>query len=281
MWSRTVGRRRSSTVGGRFAVLLLLAMLAPVAAALSAARAAASPVDMMPPSVFGEANVGQMLVGFPGVWTSDDSLELVYQWRRCPQTGPCTDIPGASSLVYRVAPDDAGHRILLRVSARSDDATTVRDSEPSGRVPGASTPAQGASATSPPAIPAVSGPVERRARMLEPFPEVRIRGRFTMRWTRFTLVTVRAPAGAAIAIECTGRGCPFRDRLRTATGRTLVRLSGLERRFRAGVALLLRVTKPGRIGKATRIRMRHGRRPARWDGCVMPGSTKPVACPLA
>ena len=162
MWSRTVGRRRSSTVGGRFAVLLLLAMLAPVAAALCAARAAASPVDMMPPSVFGEANVGQMLVGFPGVWTSDDSLELDYQWRRCPLIGPCTDIPGASSLVYRVTPDDAGHRILLRVSARSGDATTVRDSEPSGRVPGASTPAPGASAASPPAIPAVSGPVERR-----------------------------------------------------------------------------------------------------------------------
>jgi hypothetical protein len=277
MWSRRVDRRWSRTVGSHFALPVLLAVLVPIAAA----RAAAAPVDMMPPSVFGEANVGQTLVGFPGVWSSGDSLELDYQWMRCPVTGPCTDIPSASSLVYRVAPDDAGHRILLRVSARSGDATTVRDSEPSERVPGASMPAQGASATSPPPVPAASGPAERRARMLEPFPEVRIRGRFTMRWTRFTLVSVRAPAGAAIAIECTGRGCPFRDRLRTATGRTPVRLAGLERRFRAGVALLLRVTKPGRIGKATRIWMRRGRRPGRWDRCVMPGSTEPVACPLA
>jgi hypothetical protein len=269
-----MGRRRARTVVPVLGAMLLSA------APSGAARAAASPVNITQPSVFGEAIVGQTLIGFPGVWSSDSGLELEYQWRRCPETGPCTDIPGASSLIHWVGPDDAGHRLLLRVSAHSDGATAVRDSEPSERVPGAPT-AGGASATAPPAVPAASAPAERRARLLEPFPEVRIRGRFTMRWTEFTLVTVRAPAGAAIAIECTGRGCPFRERLRTASGRRLVRLSGLERRFRPGVAFLLRVTKPGRIGKATRIWMRRGRRPGRWDGCVMPGSTEPVACPPA
>jgi hypothetical protein len=267
---RTLGRRSSS-----LAAVLLLAMLAPG----EAAPAAASLVNIMPPSVFGGAAVGDILVGFPGVW-SGSPLELESQWRRCPAAGPCSDIPGASSSVYTVAPADGGHRIQLRVTARSGDATVVRDSEPTEQVPGAAT--AGEPSTTPvPVAAAAPAPPARRARLIEPFPEVRIRGRFTMRWTRFTLVTVRAPVGAAIAMTCSGRGCPFRDRGRTVTGRTLMRIRALERRFAPGVAIALRVTRPDRIGKATRIAIRRGRRPGRWDGCVMPGSTDPVACPPA
>jgi hypothetical protein len=271
MWTRPAGRtlgRRSSSLGA----VLLLVVLAPG----EAAPAAAPRVNMMLPSVFGEAIVGQMLVGFPGVWSGAFPLELESQWRRCPVAGPCGDIPGASSSVYTVTPADSGHRIQLRVTARSGDATEVRDSEPTEQVPGAST-AGGASDTPSPA----PAPAAQRARLIEPFPEVRIRGRFTMRWTRFTLVTVRAPIEAAIAMTCTGRGCPFRDRVRTVTGRTLVRIRALERRFAPGAAIVLRVTSRDRIGKATRIAIRRGRRPGRWDGCVLPGSTDPVACPLA
>jgi hypothetical protein len=272
MCSRTPGRRRARVV-----VPVLVAMLAPVAAARAAA-----PVDLMPPAVFGEPVAGRTLVGFPGVWSSDGALELDPQWRRCPPAGLCTDIPGAASLAYAVAPDDAGQRILLRVTARSRGGTVVRDSEPTAPVPGAA-PARGEPPDArPPPVPATAAaPVERRASWVEPFPEVRIRGAFTLRWTRFTRVTVRAPAGAAIAIECGGRGCPFRSRARTMTARKRVRLTGLERRFRPGTAILLRVTQPGRIGKATRIWTRRGRRPGRWDGCVVPGSPEPVACPLA
>jgi hypothetical protein len=258
---------------------VLFATLVIAAVAPGEARAAA-PVNLTPPSVFGEATVGRLLVGFPGVWSSDASLELGYQWRRCPPIGPCTDIPGATTLAYWAAPGDAGQRIVLRVTARSGDAMAVRDSEPTERAPGGSAFPGGAS-TPPPAVPSAATPARRRARWLEPFPEVRIRGTFSMRWTRITRFTVRGPTGTAIAIECRGRGCPFRDRLRTVKRRTLLRLSGLERGFRPGVVIVLRVTKPGRIGKATRIWMRRGRPPGRWDGCVMPGSTEPVACPLA
>jgi hypothetical protein len=180
--------------------------------------------------------------------------------------------------VYSVTSADGGHRIQLRVTARSGDATAVRDSEPTEWVPGAG----GTSTTpSPPAAAAPPAPTARRARMIEPFPEVRIRGRFTLRWTRFTLITVRAPVGVAIAMTCTGRGCPFRDRVRTVTARTLVRIRALERRFAPGAVIVMRVTRPDRIGKATRISIRRGRRPGRWDGCVMPGSAEPVTCPLA
>lgn len=271
MWSRTVGRRRATAV-----VPVLVAMLAPVAAARADA-----PVDVMPPEVFGRPVVGGMLVGFPGVWSGDGPLELDHQWLRCHPTGPCTDIPGATSLSYWVAPDDAGRRIVLRVTARSRGATVVRDSEPTAPVPGAAAPQGRAPDTGPPAVPAATPPARPSASWVEPFPKVRIRGTFTMRWTRFTLFAVRAPSGASIAIECSGRGCPFHARARAMTGRKRLRLSGLERRFRPGATILLRVTQPGRIGKATRIWTRRGRRPGRWDGCVMPGSPEPVPCPLA
>jgi hypothetical protein len=117
-------------------------------------------------------------------------------------------------------------------------------------------------------------------RMIDPFPVVRIRGRFSVRWTRFTLVTVRAPIGAVIAMKCTGRGCAFRNRRRTVSA-NLVRIPGFEHRMAPGARLVLRVTQPGRIGKYTRISVRSGLPPARWDGCLMPESTEPVACPSA
>jgi hypothetical protein len=241
-------------------------------------------VSMRPPSVFGRAIVGHILTGFAGVWSSGLPLELGYQWRRCPVAGPCTDIPGATSPVYFLGPGDVGLRIQLRVSASSGGATEVRDSEPTEAVSDEREPgAAGSSGTSETPSPPASAPASEadRERMIDPFPVVRIRGRFTLHWTRFTLVTVRAPVGAVIAMKCTGRGCPFRNRVRTVSGHTLVRISGLERRFSPGVRLVLRITEPGRVGKYTRISIRRGRRPARWDGCVMPGSAESVACPAA
>ena len=256
---------------------LLVAVLS--LAAPADAGAAAPLVNLMPPKVYGTPVVGHSLTGFPGVWSSALPLLMDYQWRRCAAAGPCTDVPGASSPAYSPGPGDAGMRIVFRVTATSGGATDVRDSAPTEVVPGLM-PAAPAS----PAPLALLAPAPARAapreRMMEPFPVVRIRGRFAMRWTSFTLVTVRAPVGAAIAMECSGRGCAFRDRRRTMSGHPLVRITGLERRLAAGTRLDLRVTEPGRIGKYTRILVRRGRRPARWDGCVMAGSVEPVPCPL-
>jgi hypothetical protein len=286
MCSGAAGRRWGRTLSAPSLLLASLALL--VALALPARAQAPRLVDMRPPSVFGSPIVGHILTGFPGVWSSGQALELGYQWRRCPAAGPCSDVPGATSLVYTPGTVDLGARIQLRVSARSGGATEVRDSEPTEPVTdGSGRPAPNATPAPPSPSPSFSAPApvagrtRERQRMIDPFPVVRIRGRFSTRWTLFSLVTVRAPAGAQIAMQCTGRGCAFRDRRRTVPGDAPVRITGLERRFAPGARLVVRVTAPDRIGKYTRISVRRGRRPGRWDGCLMPGAADPVACPPA
>jgi hypothetical protein len=59
----------------------------------------------------------------------------------------------------------------------------------------------------------------------------------------------------------------------------LVRVRALQRSYRPGATIEIRVTQPRTIGKYTRIKTRRGKAPLRIDRCLMPGSTKPVRCP--
>lgn len=112
--------------------------------------------------------------------------------------------------------------------------------------------------------------------ILEPFPVVRIRGRALPRGARVNLFSVRAPRGSRITVRCAGP-CPKRRVATTARGMT--RLRPYERFLRAGVRLTVRVTRPAMIGKFTFVRIRSRRAPLRRDGCLVPGSSTPVACP--
>jgi hypothetical protein len=47
----------------------------------------------------------------------------------------------------------------------------------------------------------------------------------------------------------------------------------------AGVILRIRVSRPGEIGKYTRLIVRRGVLPERLDTCLDPGGFKPMACP--
>lgn len=282
MGSRTASARWATALGVPSLSVAAL-MLAGPAAPGGALEARASAADLTAPQVFGRPVVGHLLTGFPGVWTIALSSELEYRWRRCPPAAPCADIPGATTLVYTPAAGDVGMRLQLRVSASDDGVTEVRDSVATEAVtdrygPGDTVSEQLSTApASPPPLPARAA----RAAMIEPFPVVRIHGRLGAYWTRFTLVAVRAPAGTVITMRCSGRGCAFRTRRRTMPERARMRIPGLEHRFAPGDRLVLRVSASGRIGKYARIRVRRGRKPARWDGCVMPASAAPIACPVA
>jgi hypothetical protein len=105
---------------------------------------------------------------------------------------------------------------------------------------------------------------------------VRIHGRLTAEGARVTLLTVRAPRGARIAVTCAGDHCPRR---RLAIVAVVVHLRPYERVVRAGTRLEIRVTRPSFIGKYTHLLIREGQSPLRRDRCLMPGSTRPVACP--
>jgi hypothetical protein len=112
--------------------------------------------------------------------------------------------------------------------------------------------------------------------LLRPFPIVRIRGYFKRRGVRVTLLSVNAPASARIAARCIGKGCPIRA---LSLSHAPARLRPFERYLRAGTLLQVRVTSQGRIGKYASFRIRSRSAPLRKDLCVMPGRTKPAACP--
>jgi hypothetical protein len=127
-------------------------------------------------------------------------------------------------------------------------------------------------------------PVQPPLRLLEPFPVVRMRGRTTPRGARLSLFTIRGPHGATAKVRCKGRGCPakrMRAKIKTKSrkGARAIRFRRLERFLRAGIELRVTVTKPGTVGKYTRIRIRRMKLPVRVDRCVRPGSAKPTACP--
>jgi hypothetical protein len=124
------------------------------------------------------------------------------------------------------------------------------------------------------------------ARLLSPFPVVRLTGRITGRGTRVRLLRVRAPVRTTITIRCSGRSCPFRKQVRAAPSgarsRTAVtvRVRRLERLLRPGVRVRVYVTKRGEVGKYTKFRFRAGNPPVRRDSCILPGSWTPAECPV-
>ena len=113
--------------------------------------------------------------------------------------------------------------------------------------------------------------------MMRPLPVIRIRGRLTANGARISLLTVRAPRGARIAVTCRGSGCPTRRWARTTAVTRLARFQGT---LPAGTRLVIRVTKRNRIGKHTLIVIRKGKAPTRRDRCLFPGSAKPARCPV-
>jgi hypothetical protein len=49
--------------------------------------------------------------------------------------------------------------------------------------------------------------------------------------------------------------------------------------LRAGAVLEIRVSKPGQIGKYTRLTIRPGRLPVRLDECLNALTSRPISCP--
>jgi hypothetical protein len=123
--------------------------------------------------------------------------------------------------------------------------------------------------------------------MLAPFPLVRLAGVVSRSTVKITVLSVRAPVGARVSLTCRGRSCPVRRAARTIAakgGRTAqtVRFDRLRnRRISAGTVVEVRVTRAGRVGKYVRFTFVKGRAPKRSDRCLVPGSSRPSACPAS
>ena len=221
----------------------------------------------------------------------DASASAAWQWLRCrpDKPGSCETIPDAISDSYLVATADVGFRLRVRLTfvdedgklkdARSKPTAIVSPAPIEPPTPSPSPAPLPPVPTPPPIVepPPPPAPQPRvRPRLLYPFPTIRIRGRLTRTGARVTLLTVRAPRGARISARCYGRSCPPR---RLAVVAAVKRLKRFERRLRAGTRLVIKITKPGFIGKWSVITIRRGRPPRRSDRCVYPEGRRPVRCP--
>jgi PKD repeat protein len=131
--------------------------------------------------------------------------------------------------------------------------------------------------SAPPPPPAVR-PV---AKLISPFPVVRVRARIIGANVYIDLLTVRAPKGTTVRVRCSGRACPFgRARTRARSASKPVRFRRIERRLVRGTVIQIFVTKPGAIGKYTRFLLRAAAAPVRVDLCLPPGSLRPMRCPV-
>jgi PKD repeat protein len=144
---------------------------------------------------------------------------------------------------------------------------------------------QALNVTSPPANVSGQG---ASSRFLSPFPIVRISGTIRGRGTRLRRLTVSAPPGSTVTVNCRGKGCPFGRQSRVVkSGRskravTIVRIRRFESRMlRTGTIIKLFITKANTIGKYTRFKIRTRKPPARTDRCLLGGSRKPVNCPTS
>ena len=121
------------------------------------------------------------------------------------------------------------------------------------------------------------------ANLLVPFPIVLIEGSYTRRGVRVRRLSVQAPPGARTRIVCLARRCPRRgirqSRIASAGPLRAVRFKRFQRRFSAGASISIYITKPGKIGKYTRFKVRKAKPPTRMDACVAGTARRPSACP--
>ncbi|MCW3028076.1 MAG: hypothetical protein JWN81_1287 [Solirubrobacterales bacterium] len=125
--------------------------------------------------------------------------------------------------------------------------------------------------------------------LMAPFPVVRIAGILTSAGVNLSVITAQAPPGARVRLTCRGRGCPTRSESRLVGSSSGKRRAGMvvlvfrrfERSLTAGVILEIKISKPGTIGKYTRLTIRHGKLPTRVDSCLDASGFKPIACPTS
>jgi hypothetical protein len=264
------------------------------------------------PGIFGAAEVGAELSAV-AKWTGSPEPRVAWAWLRCSNpSGGCKAIEGAVTDRYRVAEADLG--LVLRVRLRLTNSvgfaeerskptpivtlppdpeptsTATPDPDPTATPEPTATPDPEPTATpdleptapafaSPmaPVVPSVAAqapPSPPATKRMTPFPVVHIKGWLLRRGVRVTLLSVRAPGSARIAVSCRGRDCPTRRFTSAGTKR----LRRFERSLRAGTSLEVRGTRSGYIGKYTRFVIRRGAEPRRIDRCLDPGATRPVTC---
>lgn len=121
---------------------------------------------------------------------------------------------------------------------------------------------------------------------MDPFPVVRVVGEVRRSGAKITRLSARGPTAARLVTRCTPASkCPYEQRAQLIPGpegssRT-VRITALERSYRAGAIVRVFVADPGFIGKYMGFKIRRGKAPVRYDRCVPGLELEPIECPAS
>lgn len=116
--------------------LAVLAGVVVAAAFWSGSALAIPPVNLTAPTISGSAREGWRLTADPGTWTGA-SPPLAYQWQQCaapPAPLVCSDIVGATSLLYSPTTADVGKKLRIVETATNVDGSTAAMSDPTATV---------------------------------------------------------------------------------------------------------------------------------------------------
>ncbi len=225
-----------------------------------------------PPDVSFTVSPGQPVAGQQVTLTStsDDSEgPLVEQAWDLDGDGDFNDASGAS--VSGMFMSAGRHSVALRVTD-ADGASSTQVRAVTVRAPDSPSTVAGGDPVATPSAPFL--------RLMTPFPVVRLAGEVVGTGARIQTLSVRAPAGAQVVVQCRGDRCPG-ARITKLSGRKPVRFRSLERFLPAGTKLVVLVRRGDLVGKYTSFRIRRGRVPKRTDGCLFPGTSAGVRCPGA
>jgi GH25 family lysozyme M1 (1,4-beta-N-acetylmuramidase) len=93
--------------------------------------ATGTPVASVPPTIVGTVKIGTALSAVPGSWSGGKPVAFTYQWQQCDAAGDnCTPISGATGETYKPVAGDAGHALIVTVSAQSTGGGAAAASAP-------------------------------------------------------------------------------------------------------------------------------------------------------
>lgn len=99
------------------------------------APAGSAPAYTIQPAISGSPVVGQALTVSNGTWTGSTPIAYSYQWQRCDANGKnCDLIAGATTQSYTVASADAGHTLLVAVTATNSAGSQIGFTQPTAVV---------------------------------------------------------------------------------------------------------------------------------------------------
>ncbi|MGO9788356.1 MAG: hypothetical protein ACLP8S_02170 [Solirubrobacteraceae bacterium] len=142
-----------------------------------------------------------------------------------------------------------------------------------------------------PTVVAISGTSTPTRSVMFAYPRISSRVTYFYMYTEYSqyyttssttisrLVIERLPAGAQVAVDCNGGGCPFARRVfKPHAGRLAVTDPLTGRALAPGAVVEFVITAPRSIGKVVIVTIRGGARPNQAERCLPPGYTRPVKC---